>query len=457
MVQEYYAYMSRLTQEADGKMRWRIEFEVVEAKNLNFFLGKETAGSMDMYGKHGDILRAYRDYGVMDERFRQRKAEYLGATGFEYVTVYFENLDYTKYQYQGWYLLILSDREEGLAKPVYDAARYEWGYMEDPEVKFYVNLELLRTPQTQFFRQLYCPYVPKESKAQIGAVDSIVNGIRSDTQIEKVRFRYVGAALSVELIDSEDHGIAFFDLGARVSQNVRLLAQRPLAEISWNRLMSGLRNISASNPMTIFISHWHSDHCNILGQFMDKRKVFTGTAIAANTEWFVPADARPIFYAMQRAVPRAQFHAYGYEEEDVPRNVNGNENIQVGKISYSADPHPHHHGLYVQVKTKKGTNILLVGDTTYEGLPREVREKGWNVLQVCHHGGNYHLPPAKSNSEDAKKYIPHALEEASAVYSADGFHYGHPDPDVVKDHRDKGYTEEKEFQLQKGIFERKMY
>lgn len=448
MVQEYYAYMSRLTQEADGKMRWEIEFEVVEVENLNFFLGKETARSMDMYGKHGDILRAYRDYGVKDERFRRRKVEYLGETGFEYVTVYVENLDYTRYQERNWYGLWLSDKADELTGTVYEAARYACGYTDDPEVKFYASLGVMPTPQAEHLKELYRPYIPEESRGQIGASDGIVNAIRSNTQIAKVRFRYVGAALNVKLFDGDNKGVAFFDLGARVSGNPRLSVQRPCAERSRRHLIKDLRGISADNQMTIFISHWHSDHCNILGQFMDKRKVFTGTAIAANTEWFVPEDDSPIFQAMQDAIPTQQFHVYSCGEEYEPQNVNGNENIQVGKINYKNNPYPHHQGLYVQVKIKSGRNILLVGDSTYEGLPENVRTKGWDVLQVCHHGGNYHLPPAKPSREDAKQYIPRALASASAVYSADGFHYGHPDLVSVEDHQDEGYTSEWEYQLQ---------
>jgi len=450
MVQEYYAMMSRLTQETDGKMRTGIEFEVVALKKLDFFLGKETASSIDTYEKHGDILRAYRDYGVMDERFRRRKVNYLGETGFAYVTVYFDDLKYTRYQYENWYLLSLSDKEGELSGIVYGAAWNEWGDTGDPVINYYAKLESMPTSQARLLRQLYYPYIPKESRAENGTASNTVNMIQHNTLISQIRFLYVGAALNVALYDHNKKEIAFFDLGTMVSQNPCIAAQQPMAALSRETLIEELQNISATNPMTIFISHWHRDHCNALGAFTDENDQFTGTEISNHTEWFVPEDTRIPFQIMQNAIPAQNFHVYSRRQEYQPLNVNGNGNIQVGKINLQNNLHPHHQGLYVQLLTEDCDGyILLVGDTTYEGLPNTIIGRKYDVLQVCHHGGDYHLPPAKQNRAEAQRYIPRALDNmGSAVYSADGIYHGHPNLSTIVDHRNAGYVEREEEQLQ---------
>lgn len=442
MVQEYYACVTRLTQEIGGRMRAGVEFEAVKAANLDFFLGR--GSSIDTYGAHGDLLRTYRDYGVMDERFRRKKVKYLGTTGFEYVTVYFDDLRYTRYRYQSWYCLRLSDQDGELAGEVYEAARCEWGDTEDPVINSYAALEPMPAPQTRLFKQLYHPYIPEESRIE----SETVHLIQGDTRIRKIGFRYVGAALNVELTDIHRNPTAFFDLGTCVSGNINLLAQRPMAELSRAKIYERLENLSQDNPMTIFISHWHRDHCNALGNFVDNRGNFVGETIINHTEWFVPGDSRMAFHTMQAAIPASKFHVFPFGEDRQPMNVRGNTGIQVGKINCNADLHPHHHGLYVQVKIKNRLNVLLVGDTTYQGLPEAVRAGRYKILQVCHHGGDYYLPPADQNRETARKYIPRAADEARAIYSADGVHYGHPDPFYIEDHRSVGYSAANEEQLQ---------
>lgn len=442
MVQEYYACVTRLTQEIGGRMRAGVEFEAVKAANLDFFLGR--GSSIDTYGAHGDLLRTYRDYGVMDERFRRKKVKYLGTTGFEYVTVYFDDLRYTRYRYQSWYHLWLSDREGELTGDVQEAARYRWGATGDPVINSYAVLEPMPSPQAGLFKQLYHPCIPEESRVE----NSAVRLIRDDTQIGIIGFRYVGAALSVELKDTDGNPVAFFDLGTRVSQNVNLTAQRPMAELSREMIYKKLEDISQDNQMTIFVSHWHKDHCNALGHFTDEEGKFVRAAIINHTEWFVPGDSKPVFQTMQAAIPEEKFHIFPFWEEQEPMGVCGNANILVGKINYSENNHPHHHGLYVQVGWRNDLHVLLVGDTTYQGLPENIRSNGYAVLQVCHHGGDYYLPPADQNRETARKYIPRAADEASAIYSADGVHYGHPDPLYIEDHRSVGYSAADEAQLQ---------
>ena len=133
-----------------------------------------------------------------------------------------------------------------------------------------------------------------------------------------------------------------------------------------------------------------------------------------------------------------------------PVNINGNADIQAGKINYAGNQHPHHQGVYMRVRLTSGTTVLLAGDTTYEGIPANVRTNGnagYGCLQACHHGGNYHYAPA---GNQATAYIPRAAGGAVAVYSADGIYHGHPDAQVVGEHRQRGYLQQNECQLQLG-------
>ena len=163
----------------------------------------------------------------------------------------------------------------------------------------------------------------------------------------------------------------------------------------------------------------------------------------------MPASGTPAFQLIQNAVPAQNFHVSAAAAAHGLTNVHNNGNVREGKIALPGGAHPHHQGMYVKLTTAGGNQVLLVGDCTYEAIPLNERTNGgagYDVLQVCHHGGNYHYPPAAQIG--ANQYIPMPVQGANAIYSADGIYHGHPNPAYVGEYRAAGYSQLDEAQLQ---------
>lgn len=449
MVQEFYACLSRETREMDGEERIGLEFEVVENADLSCFLNGQAGDRIMSSRKYGEIFRKFQEFGVTDERFREVKTQYLGETGFHVVTVYFRDMGYARFEYENWYFIRLSDNAGDLEGDIYECAFYEWNETGDPEVNACCNLELLPDAQARTLKQLYHPYIPKESSINSAENKESVGAVVAATIFLRVEFFYVGAALCIKILDGGGNMTAFFDLGTRVSANPIIATQQPAAANSNATILAELGAINAAAPLTIFISHWHRDHCNALGNFV-VGGAFANANISANTEWYVPGSGLASFVTMQAAIPPANFHVSPQGVAQAPVNVNGNGNIRVGKINLAGNLHPHHQGVYVMLGLTSGTSVFLPGDTTYEGLPAVVRTNGgagYDVLQACHHGGNYYLPPANQNAAVAEGNIPTAAGGAYIVYSADGVYHGHPNPFFIQHYQNQGYAPGQEIYL----------
>lgn len=451
MVTEYYACLSRQIMEIDGQERTGLEFEIVAKEDLSFFLdGKET-DSMKKKPCCEEVYQKFLKYGVTDPRFQEVKCNYLGATGYWLASVYFENIEWAQYIYENWYLLLLSDTEGELGEDALACALYGAGEIDDPTINRYGMIQILPEAQAKMLRQLYHPYIPEVQKKKAGGAGSL-RALNVQTIFRKVDFLYVGAALHTEIFDKNNNLTAIFDLGTKVSSNPLLQDLNPFAQQSKEHIVDILKNINENNPMTIFISHWHVDHVNALGiieeQVLNK--------LCQNTEWYVPADGTPTFKMIKNKVPAGSFHAMEQGKEFLVDVVN-NPNIKVGKINLKDYPYPHHQGVYGLVCLASGKYVFLSGDTTYEGIPVDIRQNGFDFLQVCHHGGDYYLFPANQDPVIARTAIPTANEGACAIYSADGIHYGHPDPRYMNDHRNQGYLEENELQLHAIVVGRTQY
>ncbi len=457
----YYACFAREDREIDGRQRIGLEFEIVREECLAlFFSGDKTRGGkrqrvedvsdgekLEGVRGHEEVLESFLRYGLTDERFLSRKGRYLGNTGFQLLTVYFEDISYARYRYGNWYFIELTDREhmEELTGKVHDCAVYEWGEVGDPVINAYGSFLPLGREEMRALRQLYDPYIPPESLWN-GNQFAAIGGA---TVFQTVRFYYVGAALCAGILDNLNNLVAFFDLGTRVSNNPFIINQQAAAQNSQNAIQAELGNIGPGNPVTIFISHWHADHCNALDAFFQNGALAAN--IAQNTEWYVPGSALPSFHRVQNAVPAVSFHVVAAGMAQAPVNINGNVNIQAGKINYAGHLHPHHQSVYARVMLASGTTVLLAGDATYAGIPLHVRTNGpagYVCLQASHHGGNYHYAPAAPNPP--MTYIPDAANGAIAVYSADGIRHGHPSMLVMNEHRGRGYFQGNERQLNQG-------
>ena len=89
MAYTFYGCLSREIEEDGGKQRTGLEFEVVGTDKLNFFLGignREQAVSE----RHEAVFQLFQEYGLSHKRFREVKGKYLGETGFQVLSVYFD-------------------------------------------------------------------------------------------------------------------------------------------------------------------------------------------------------------------------------------------------------------------------------------------------------------------------------------------------------------------------------
>ncbi len=447
MAYTFYGCLSREIEEDGGKQRTGLEFEVVGTDKLNFFLGignREQAVSE----RHEAVFQLFQEYGLSHKRFREVKGKYLGETGFQVLSVYFDTLDYARYRYGNWYKICFSQVPSELSGGVYDCSICDWGDEDDAKINSYCSIDILPEEQAGMLKELYRPYIPEESRIRktdrVGAIDA-------GTDFLAVRFLYVGAALCVLLLDTIGNKTAFFDLGTKVSNVSELRAQYSAAEQARGELLADLRAINAANQATIFISHWHNDHTNAIGKL---KKMPGGLQnLAGNTEWYVPESDLPSFTTVQNVILPASFYIWEEGTTQAPVDIAGNPGIQAGKINLLNDTYPHHQGVYVRVTLHSGKQVLLSGDTTYQGLPREIRTNdgyGYDCLQICHHGGDYYLRPADQDESTARSYIPTPKRGAVAVYSADGRTYGHPDEFFVGHYHTKGYAANNEWMLHLG-------
>lgn len=90
------------------------------------------------------------------------------------------------------------------------------------------------------------------------------------------------------------------------------------------------------------------------------------------------------------------------------------------------------------VKLVSGRLAFLAGDCTYAGVDINDRFNLYAYIQACHHGGNYALRPAQRNINDIP--LPDPAQNPTAVYSANGVTYGHPNQRFVNDHNAIGYV-----------------
>jgi hypothetical protein len=112
------------------------------------------------------------------------------------------------------------------------------------------------------------------------------------------------------------------------------------------------------------------------------------------------------------------------------------------KCSSSGADHPHHNGLALCIRFEDATTLLYPGDCTYEYISNVFTSQGWNwgfdYLAACHHGGNYHLSPARQDGF----FIPMAqgAHNPNLFVSANGKTYGHPNQQVLDDHGLMGWN-----------------
>ncbi|MCL2703363.1 MAG: hypothetical protein FWE91_07145 [Defluviitaleaceae bacterium] len=259
--------------------------------------------------------------------------------------------------------------------------------------------------------------------------------------IRAVRIQYVGAGLCAGLYDDGDALMGFFDLGCipgGVSAGLRDAAIRNRDAI--------IQLLRTSPGLTVVISHWHNDHVNLIHAL---HKIDSGAELFKNGILIVPDSDAPSKLKVQSYFKTtATIHTIAHSFPGGGTHVSAN--VVLGKVDAydiaknGMNRHPHHHGLYMHITHHPSkTYALLAGDCTYSGIQKPVLDDIQNGsrcwLQASHHGGDYALAP--ESQTDRRLKIPKCptISKSSAIYSANGLTYGHPDSDVMIQHIGRGW------------------
>lgn len=428
----YLGYASRYLEEETYPFRCGWRFQLVDEDGLAPFLNHNfSLPSHKQSNSMKQAVSAFWEYGPQSPEFKKLRNPYLFELGYELLDLFFNGPDCHQIEEGFWYTLYLND-DEVKAGNCHLSSLDE---ADDFSIQWMIchDIEELGNTENQILHEVYLlePSVFKDPlKAPLTAVTPT-------TVFSQIDFFYVGAALCVALVDNTGNRVGFFDIGFKGGSQVIPLQRRQMAMQSHQQILA---DFQASPAMTIILSHFHDDHCNLY------RELNLIPNVAANSRWYVPQDASPLanaitalfqctVYPNQWPANNALFHPPGFPGS-----------LGIGKIDAvdgspgqpTANRYCHHHGLYAMVNIRPSNfNVLLAGDCTYAGIPQNIKNDPLlGVLQACHHGGEYSKNPVPRNPAD----IPTPQPRYNLLCSANGITYGHPNPQRVAEHTARGWN-----------------
>jgi len=424
----YLANAIREVTEESYPLRKGMRYELVPKEVLEPFLTLDK----NAFHRISDVsfqnaFTAFLEEGVESENFRQNKLPYLGTVEPCLLDIYFDQWDeFAENNRLGWYEVeIKADgRYSCIAETV----------LEEHPVSYRCDIEMLPEEEQQILKKMYQLVGSQEEPEKPSC-----NAIWQNTVINALALYYVGAALCVAIIDGANQVVGYFDMGlysGANSSSVFVQNNSWLAQINEINILNQLQQ----NPnKTVIISHWHDDHINLLYSIRNNQQYQT---FWQQSSFYVPNSNFQMAININQTVlaaggtfvvmPNIAASSFTHFQ------INNNPNILCCKIDAFSDGHPHHHGIYTMVKLASGKLAFLAGDCTYAGVAINDRFNLYAYIQACHHGGNYAVRPAQRNINDIP--LPDPAQNPTAVYSANGVTYGHPNLNFVRDHNMIGYV-----------------
>lgn len=428
------AYASRYILEESGKMRTGIEFHAIPKSTVDAFLEKESIS----------LVQHIED----SVEFHHRKLEALGDGEQVYIIqVWFDckpealEIDLTEY-----YTIEKGD--------VYDCTIALF-LNEENELKEKCVIKVCKDDERELLKALTSIRSHEGNQLE---EENNVNAIGQYTLFFGTNFFYVGAALCAGIYSASkyildiylaDKLVAFFDFGYRSVTSSRSVYVNNNTYKAQANLQIIQNEIQTNPDKTVIISHWHSDHINLVG----KVPPATYQNFWAQSTWYTPQSSSPVALYVNRTLVhyggRLTMINNQYPASNRVYRINNNQNLTFGKadafpLTTRAGKHPHHHGLYAKVKLadfdgRNLVSVLLAGDTTYSGIPPAFRNNN-EYLQACHHCGNYAYPPSP---RDDRASIPTPKIDSTyqkVVYSANGYTHRHPNAVIARQHFDRNWT-----------------
>ncbi|GAU76013.1 hypothetical protein F3D3_0609 [Fusibacter sp. 3D3] len=441
-------------------MRSGIEFEVIQSSKVAAFLKRDKAMALDSQDEsYIDLLNHYLEHGADHEMFYQKKLAYFGnEETIYYLTIWFDvPAEAEQIVITDWYLLVEGGNYDYQLVP----------FMGDEPIAYgKCSIYLANQQDRETLNKLMSirSLEGKNVNANRALNGEWIQAIDQNTLFWGATVYYVGAALCVGLLSAAysvalgclvpHQTEAYFDFGYKSGNNsgnayVRANSNKAVANLAI--ISQDLINTPAK---TVILSHWHNDHICLVRQINGNHNY---DAFWAQSTWLVPQTAAPVANIVAH-----NLNLYGgtmtvlpnvYPANNQVYNVYNNPNLILGKID-AFDPallagrHPHHHGIYARINLINSLNVLqyqqmlLVGDCTYSGIPN-VQKNDCAYLQVCHHGGDYALPPCAQNPVVNSLYIPTPKNDPNyryAFYSANGVTHGHPNANIMGRHNAMGWT-----------------
>ncbi len=463
----FYAHMMKFVERNCYDQRCAVVFEAVPKDGVSMFVTGEFPFRISQAEDDGGLLtKLWTDFqrgGLEDPAFMADKAGYLGkVANAEIVTMsrsFARAKSIANAKNDWWeitvYQAALSEGEDAclLAIPGYEEIKEELAFAIRP-----VSAE-----EEERLYHLYTRYDLLElGKGKNGGMGAIGPG----TVFGKVQVLYVGAGLCCCLEDAGGNVIGYFDMGTenpmskyvlRMNNPVGYPAMNQKSVQSYNAVLRDARNVQG---LAVIISHWHTDHVQILNDMAVAYLQNNAFASFWQTAGFVLPDiitaagwAVTHFTNVVAAILQAgnQNLIIGfYQDQNQNILVYQAQNILIYKCdrddSRITGKDHHDHGIWAAIMLNSNRIVFLAGDCAYDTIAvRNVNAaeltnngQGYDYLVASHHGGVYTHTQARNKTQ----YIPSPdpqTQPPQIIYSANGVAYGHPDPANVAAYGNAGW------------------
>lgn len=461
----FYAHTMQFIERNSYDKRCAVIFEAVAKDKIQMFVTGEfpekLSSAMYETESFSGLWNQFRDGGLANEKFVADKAYYLGNVGNAEINLMFHSFAKAKAVFEAendwWEITVgngsVSEKEDACALQL---SGYEW--MEE---EFPFEIRTVSQEESKSLYHLYTYY--HEPKPQNQAEGSLC-AIGPNTVYGSVEVLYVGAALCCRLVDVGNNVVGYFDMGIESSYSKKQLRkQNPgnymsmvaAATHSYQTVQNDARNIPA---LSVIISHWHTDHVQILH---DMAQDYVNNGNFANfwqtAEFLYPSVIQAKGWACTYfTIFRSAMQTAGNTNVTVAPYLNNGQNVNLYQsqnlLIYKCDrndstirnPNHHDHGVWAKVRLSSGNTVFLAGDCAYDTIAvGNVNNaaltnggQGYKYLVASHHGGRYTHTLAQNKAQ----YIPQQQQQSEVFYSANGAAYGHPVPANVNAYGARGWT-----------------
>lgn len=464
----FYAHMLQFTGRESSDNRCRILLEAVVKDKIGMFLTGQlpepVPANVRETGYFTSAWESFRQGGLESPDFITKKAVYLAdASNGQIVLMYrsFKEAMAVAEADHDWWEIVIYPAQKDTADA--DACMFEMTGYEAAEGEYPFTIQPVSGEEEAMLYHLYTYF----GKQGYGETDTgPVGMIRQGTSFQNIQVAYTGTGLCCVLMDVRGFVAGFFDMGIESLFSNRVLANRnqlnyTVMDAASNSIYAQVLNLVQNTPyLTVIVSHWHTDHEQILNDIAYKyvhqhQNIYANfwqtVSLVCPAIRNVPGWACTHYASVQGALTLAQNH-----QAVICPYLNANQNIIVSQgqnyCIYKCDrndanirkPDPHDHGLSMVIRLQSGSTVLLPGDCAYDtmaaGNPASSvitnNNQGYTYLVASHHGGKYtHMTGAGKLN-----FIPHPAQAGQEIiYSANGAAYGIPTAVNVRDYRGAGW------------------